>query len=93
MFSCNDISGINDIRIISNPIQTPSHEFDEIEIKIPPINVVDRRFFLGCWALEKRVITLWMGYEHIRLTLAYSLYMFLLITKLPYTNTSVTTKI
>jgi hypothetical protein len=34
MFSCDDISGINYIRLISNPIQAPSHEFDEIEIKM-----------------------------------------------------------
>jgi hypothetical protein len=34
MLSCDDIIGINDIRLISNPIQAPSHEFDEIEIKI-----------------------------------------------------------
>jgi hypothetical protein len=44
MFSCDNISGINGIRLTSNPIQAPSHEFDEIEIKKPPINVVDRIF-------------------------------------------------
>jgi hypothetical protein len=42
MFSCIDISGINDTRLISNPNQSPSHEFVETEIKIPSINVVDR---------------------------------------------------
>jgi hypothetical protein len=30
-----DISGMKDNRLISNPIQAPSHELDEIEIKIP----------------------------------------------------------
>jgi hypothetical protein len=53
MFSCDDIIGINDIRLISNPIQAPSHEFDEIEIKIPPINVVDRRIFVGLLGIRK----------------------------------------
>jgi hypothetical protein len=50
MFSWDDISGINYIRLISNPIQTQSHELDEIEIKIPPINVVEipRYFFVAC---------------------------------------------
>jgi hypothetical protein len=43
MFSFDDISGINYIRLNSNPIQAPSHEIDEIEIKIPPVNVIDRR--------------------------------------------------
>jgi hypothetical protein len=33
--------------LISNPIQAPSHEFDEKEIKTPPIDVVDRRIFVG----------------------------------------------
>jgi hypothetical protein len=31
MFSCDDISGMNDMRLISSPIQAPSHEFDEME--------------------------------------------------------------
>jgi hypothetical protein len=30
MFSCDDISGMNDMRLISSPIEAPSHEFDEI---------------------------------------------------------------
>jgi hypothetical protein len=37
MFSCDDISGINDIRLISNPIQAPSHEFDEIMLGGIPV--------------------------------------------------------
>jgi hypothetical protein len=51
--SCDVISGINDIRLICNPIQAPSHEFDEIEIKIPPINVVDRRIFVGSLGIRE----------------------------------------
>jgi hypothetical protein len=45
------MSGMNDIRLICNPIQAPSHEFDQIEIKIPPppppINVVAESNFVG----------------------------------------------
>jgi hypothetical protein len=56
MFSCDDISGMNDIRLISNPIQAPSQEFDEMKIKIPSINVVDRRIFVGLLGIrEERV--------------------------------------
>jgi hypothetical protein len=44
MFFCDDISGVNDMRLISNPIQAPSQEFDEMEIKISQINVI------GCYA-------------------------------------------
>jgi hypothetical protein len=51
--SCDDISGITDIRLISNSIQTPSYEFDEIEIKIPLINVVHRRIFVGLLGIRK----------------------------------------
>jgi hypothetical protein len=47
MFSCDDISGINDIRLISSHIQASNHELHEIEIKILPINVVDKRIFVG----------------------------------------------
>lgn len=47
MFSCEDMSGINFVRFISNPIQAPSQELDEIESKISPIRVVDRRIFVG----------------------------------------------
>jgi hypothetical protein len=63
MFSCDDISGINDIRLISNPIHTPSQELEEIEIKIPPINVVDKRIFVGVLGIREDSYTLWMGYE------------------------------
>jgi hypothetical protein len=47
IFSCVDIRGINDMRLISNPIQAPSQELDEMEIKIPPIKVIDRRVLVG----------------------------------------------
>ena len=33
------IRGINDIRFISNPIQAPNQEEEEIEIRVPEINV------------------------------------------------------
>jgi hypothetical protein len=65
MFSCDNISGINVIRLISNPIQAPSQELEEIEIKIPPINVVDKRIFVGVLGIREESYTLWMGYEPI----------------------------
>lgn len=33
------IRGMNDNKLISNPIHTPSHELEEIEIKVPNIIV------------------------------------------------------
>lgn len=67
IFSCEDISGIKDIRLISNPIQAPSQELDEIEIKIPPIKVVDRRILVGLLGTREESYTLCMGYEPISL--------------------------
>lgn len=37
------IKGINDNKLISNPIQAPSQELEEIEIKVPLINVVKNK--------------------------------------------------
>jgi hypothetical protein len=61
MFSCDDISGIMDIKLTSNPIQAPSQEFDEIEIKIPPIKVIDRRVFVGLLGIREESTALCMG--------------------------------
>lgn len=47
MLSCVTMRGTKDIRLISNPIQAPSQELDEMEIKIPPIKVIDRRIWEG----------------------------------------------
>jgi hypothetical protein len=47
---------MKDIRLISSPIQAPSQEFDEMEIKIPPINVVDRRIFVGLLGIREESI-------------------------------------
>jgi hypothetical protein len=76
------------IRLISNPIQAPSHEFDEMEIKIPPINIVDIRNFVGLLGIREESYTLWMGYEPISLNLTYffyfTLYFYLLLRKQRY---------
>jgi hypothetical protein len=45
-FAWLDISGTKDNKLISNPIQAPSHELDEIEIKIPLTKVTDSRILL-----------------------------------------------
>jgi hypothetical protein len=46
MVSCDDMSGLNDNRLISSLIQAPNHEMNEMENKIPLINVVDRRILV-----------------------------------------------
>lgn len=37
-----EIRGTNLIKLISRPIHVPNHEDDEIEIKVPEINVVKK---------------------------------------------------
>jgi hypothetical protein len=37
------IKGIKDNKLISNPIQAPNHELEEIEINVPLINVVKNK--------------------------------------------------
>jgi hypothetical protein len=55
---------MNNIRLISNPIKAPSHEFDEIETKIPPINVVDRRIFVGLLGIREKSYYYMDGITH-----------------------------
>jgi hypothetical protein len=38
---------------MSNPILAPSHEFNEIEIKVPSINVVGKRIFNGLLGIRE----------------------------------------
>jgi hypothetical protein len=49
------MSGINDIRLTSNLIEAASHEFDETEITIPPINVVQKRFSVGLLGIGENI--------------------------------------
>lgn len=52
--------GINESKLISNPIQTPNQEFDEMD-KIVPINIIDRnRSFVELLFIKKeRVVDLY----------------------------------
>jgi hypothetical protein len=65
MFIWLDISGMKDNKLISNPIQAPSHELDEIEIKIPLTKFTDSRILLELLGIREESITLYMGYEPI----------------------------
>ena len=42
MFLTLDIKGINEIRLISNPIHAPSHELDDTDTSIPPTRAVSK---------------------------------------------------
>lgn len=48
------IRGIKDSKLISNPIQTPNHEFEEIVIKVPK-NIVNIKInFDGFFIIKKK---------------------------------------
>lgn len=45
IFLLEDINGIKDNKLISNPIHAPNHELDDTEINMPPTKVSNRRIF------------------------------------------------
>lgn len=57
------IRGINDNRLISNPIQTPIKEVEEIDISIPIVKQIKNKSFEGLKIKKKRIIPLYLGYE------------------------------
>jgi len=56
IFLTLDIRGINDIRLISNPIHAPSHELDEIDTNIPLTNVISNRIFVELLGIREESI-------------------------------------
>ena len=46
MFLTLDIKGINDIRLISNPIRAPSHELEDTDTNIHPTKVINKMIFV-----------------------------------------------
>ena len=46
IFLTLDVKGINDIRLISNPINAPSHELEDTDTSIPPTKVINKRIFV-----------------------------------------------
>lgn len=50
------IRGINDNKLISKPIHAPSHEFAEIEIKVPIINVKKNSILAEFLKIKKKRI-------------------------------------
>jgi hypothetical protein len=67
IFLVLDISGINDIRLISSPIHAPSHELEDTDTNTPLTRVVSRRIFVGLLGIREESFTLFMGYEPISL--------------------------
>jgi len=60
MFLTPDIRGINDIRLISNPIHAPSHELDDTDTNIPPTRVVSKRIFVELLGIREESVILFL---------------------------------
>ena len=56
IFLTLDIRGINDIRLISNPIHAPSHELDETDTNIPPTRVVSKSIFVELLGIREESV-------------------------------------
>lgn len=50
------IKGINDSKLISNPIQAPNHDVDEIVIKVPLIKVIKNKSLYEFLKIKKKRI-------------------------------------
>jgi len=48
-----DISGINESKLISKPIQAPNHEFADTEMRTPPNKVIIRRIFVELFGIRE----------------------------------------
>lgn len=74
IFLTLDIRGINDIRLISNPIHAPNHELEDTDINIPLTRVVSRRILVELLGIREESVTLFMGYEPISLVFSLLFY-------------------
>lgn len=56
MFLMLDISGMNDIRLISSPIHAPSHELDDTDTNTPLTRVINKRILVGLLGIREESI-------------------------------------
>jgi hypothetical protein len=67
IFLTLDIRGINDIKLISRPIQAPNHELEDTDTSTPPTKVISKRILVEFLGIREERFTLFMGYEPISL--------------------------
>jgi hypothetical protein len=48
---------MNDNKLISRPIHAPIHELEDTEIKIPLVNVINKRIFVGLLGIREESYT------------------------------------
>jgi len=56
MFLMLDISGMNDIRLISSPIHAPSHELEDTDTNTPLTRVVSKRILVGLLGIREESV-------------------------------------
>jgi hypothetical protein len=60
LFLTLDIRGINDIRLISNPIHAPSHELEDADTNTPPTKVISKRIFVEFLGIREESVLLYL---------------------------------
>jgi hypothetical protein len=66
IFLTLDIREINDIRLISRPIHSPSHELQDTDTNTPPTKVVSRGILVELLGIRKESVTLMMDRRTLR---------------------------
>ena len=60
IFLMLDIKGINDIRLISNPIHAPSHELEDTDTNTPPTRVISERILIELLGIREESVILYL---------------------------------
>ena len=60
MFLTLDIKGINDIRLISNPIHAPSHELEDTDTNTPPTRVISKMILVELLGIREESVILYL---------------------------------
>jgi hypothetical protein len=60
IFLTLDIRGINNIRLISNPIHAPSHELEETDTNTPLTQVISNRIFVELLGIREESVILYL---------------------------------
>jgi len=60
VFLTLDVTGMNDIRLISRPIHVPNHELEDTDTKIAPTIVIIKRIFVELLGIREESVTLYL---------------------------------
>ena len=60
IFLTLDIKGINDIRLICNPIHAPSHELEDTDTNTPPTRVISKWILVELLGIREESVMLYL---------------------------------